>query len=72
MSFGGLHPGDVDVSEAEPATGTRTRRAAIGYDLNAFVANLLSPTSVRREIPWRCRQRCSEDRGSCGIVACKA
>ena len=31
---------------------------------------LLPSTSGSREISWRCRQRCSDERVRCGIVAC--
>lgn len=63
LSFGRLHLDDVDVSEAEPATGSRAGQAAIRYDLNALLADLLPFTWGRREMRLRCRQRCSEDRG---------
>lgn len=37
-----------------------------------WLAGLSPPTSGSRLIPWRCRQRCKEERVRCGIVACRA
>ncbi len=52
-----LHLGDVDVDAAE----------RIGLEL-AFARRALS-ASGNREMLWRCRQRCSDDRVRCGRVA---
>ena len=42
----------------------------IGLDLR--LSGLSPSTSGRREMPWRCRQRCSDERVRCGSVACRA
>jgi hypothetical protein len=44
----------------------------IGSLLNFFFAGLSPSTSGRRPIPWRCRQRCSDERVRWGIVGCRA
>ena len=52
--------GDVDVEEAD----------RIG--LNFCLAGLSPSTSGSRQMPWRCRQRCKDERVRCGMVACSA
>jgi len=53
----GTNLGDVDVEITD----------RIGFEL--FPTGRSPSTSGRREMPWRRRQRCSEERVRCGIVA---
>ena len=60
LAFGALHLGDIDVEEAD--------RIALELGLDR-----LSPSiSGRRLMPWRCRQRCKDERVSFGIEGCSA
>jgi hypothetical protein len=52
--------GDVDVEEAD--------RVGLEFLLGCFFAFDFG----NREMPWRCRQRWSDERVRCGIVACRA
>ena len=56
----GAHLGHVDVKEAD----------RIGLEL--LLRRLSPSTSGRRPMPWRCRQRCKDERVRCGIVGCNA
>jgi hypothetical protein len=58
LAFGGLNLSDVDVEEAD----------RVGF----FFVGLSPSTSGSRPMPWRCRQRCNDDRVRCGMVACSA
>jgi len=60
FAFGRLNPSDIDVKVAE------------GVGLEFFFAGLSPSTSGRREMSWRCKQRCSDDRVRCGIDGCSA
>jgi hypothetical protein len=56
----GLYFGDIDVEIAD--------RVAFEF----FLTGLSASNSGKREIPWRCRQRCSEERLRCGSVGWSA
>ena len=55
LAFGGLHLGDIDMEEAD--------RIALELRLGS-----LSLYLGKRLIPWRCKQRCNEERVRRGIV----
>ena len=58
LAFGGLYLGDVDMEVAD-------------RELLNFLFGTTSPVaSGRREMSWRCRQRCNDERLRCGMVAC--
>jgi len=61
FAFGVLHLSDIHVKEAD-----RVALEALPLRLIAL------DVSGRRDVPCRCRQRCSADRVSCGIGGCNA
>ena len=42
------------------------------WKTTTFTGSLSPSTSGRREMPWRCRHRCKDERVRCGIVGCRA
>ena len=60
LAFGSLHLSDIDMEETDRVS------------LEALSLRLIPSTFGRREMPCRCRQRCSADRVRCGIDGCNA
>lgn len=58
LAFGGLELGDIDVEIADRIS------------LELFLRRLAALGSGNRQMPWRWRQRCRDDRG--GMVGCSA
>jgi hypothetical protein len=44
----------------------------MGYRMKRWGLGLSPSLSGKREMPWRCRQRCSADRVRCKIEGCRA
>lgn len=60
LTFGGLNLGDVNVDEADRIGFEPLLRLLVALDLRCGL------------MPYRCRQRCKDERVRCGIVALRA
>jgi hypothetical protein len=68
LAFGSLHLGDIHAKEPD-----RVALEALSLWPFDFAQESLVPSmSGRRDMPYRCRQRCSAVRVRCGIDGCNA